>query len=192
MKVNRCFFCNKMTSTPVHVTELDGDSFQSVDLCVKCAAEYMEAIDPKQLPEPPEPEAVNLDLSHITTPEQLLEVLQVKPKKRYPDKDPCDCGMTLEEFDEYGRFGCANCYDHFHEIVDNIVLPYHNDATEHVGKIPRNRAEHIANRDPQERLKLLKLRYAQAIELEEYEKAAVLHEEIKQLNQELATTSSDQ
>jgi protein-arginine kinase activator protein McsA len=36
-------------------------------------------------------------------------------------------------------------------------------------------------KDPEEKMKLLKLRYAKAIELEEYEKAAEVNKEIEQL-----------
>lgn len=189
MNFQKCFFCNKLAPTPIHVTEIDDKNTQTVDLCVRCAKEYMESIENEMQKTAPKPKSESVDLTHITTAEQLLELLAAKPRSK---KDPCVCGMTIEEFDEYGRFGCADCYDHFHELVESIVVPYHNNAEEHVGKIPKYRAEREAEKDPHEKLKLLKLRLAKAIELEEYEKAALLNEELKKLNQELSTISSDQ
>ena len=190
MKFHKCFFCNKLAPTPYHVTEIDGDSIQSVDLCTKCGEEYLGSLTQPVGTTPKE----SVDLTNITTPEQLLELLTGQPQfeKKYPPKNPCACGMTLQEFDEYGRFGCPDCYEHFHELVELVVLPYHNNPEEHVGKRPRHLAERIAERDPQEKMKLLKLRLAQAIELEEYERASVLKEQIDQLTQELSAASEDQ
>lgn len=189
MKFQKCFFCNKLTPTPFHVTEIDGENVQSVDLCTRCAKEYMASLEPSQ----PTQSTETVDLSHITTPEQLLELLtgtEAQFEKQYPPKDPCVCGMTLQEFDECGRFGCPQCYSHFTELIEAVVLPYHSHAEEHVGKRPRYRLEQ--EKDPQEKLKVLKLRLAQAIELEAYEQAAVLNEEIKQLNQSIPAVSEDQ
>jgi protein arginine kinase activator len=195
MKLHKCFFCNKLAATPFHVTEIDGDKVQSVDLCVNCAAEYMAALEPTDsvIASTPQQKAVNL--THITTPEELLELLTgVEPKfeKKYPVHEPCKCGMTLQEFDEYGRFGCPHCYDHFEDLIEHVVLPYHNNPEEHVGKRPKYLAERQADKDPKEKMKLLKLRLAQAIELEEYERAAVLKQEIDALTQSFPSTSEDQ
>ena len=190
MNFQKCFFCNQLGPTPFHVTEIDNGNAQSVDLCVRCAKEYMASIGPKpQSPSPP-PTPEGIDLTHVTTPEQLLEILTAKEETNFK-MEPCVCGMSAEEFDQYGRFGCPQCYEHFHEFLEKIVIPYHN-ASEHVGKIPKRQADHEATSDPHEKLKLLKLRLAKAIELEEYEKAAILNEEVKKLSQELSTTSSDQ
>ena len=99
--------------------------------------------------------------------------------------------MTLEEFNGHGRFGCSECYSHFEIIMEKLVYPYHK-ARQHVGKSPkREMAEKLEN-DPVEKLKFLKLKYAKALELEEYEKLADLVKEIEDVKTLLPTTSEDQ
>ena len=99
--------------------------------------------------------------------------------------------MTLEEFNTHGRFGCADCYLHFEIIMEELVYPYHK-AKAHVGKRPKRQLAEKLENDPVEKLKLLKLRYAKALELEEYEKLADLLKEIEDVKVLLPTTSEDQ
>lgn len=175
MKFSKCFLCDKLIYTPYHVTEIEGESVESFSLCKNCGKEYMKA-------ETPQPEKV--DLSHIKTPEELLgfltgmkEIPRGIPKEI---KDPCECGLTLQEFDEHGKFGCAKCYDHFSERLEQVVYPYHGADT-HTGKYPRRQMREKWESSPDEKIKLLKLRYAKAIELEEYEKASEINKELKEL-----------
>jgi len=132
----------------------------------------------KDSPKPSE----KVDLSHIKTPEELLDFLGMKEVTRISEetKEPCKCGLTLEEFDIHGKFGCPKCYEHFSERMEQVVYPYHG-AHEHVGKYPRRQLEEKWESTPDEKTKLLKLRYAKALELEEYEKASEINEELKEL-----------
>jgi len=173
MTIKKCFQCNKTTYTPVHVTEVAKDkTVYTYDLCKKCG-EHLMNIDKVQ----------KIDLSHIKTPEQLLDFMtaaaQNTPKE--DPKPPCPgCGLTIEEFDKKGRFGCAKCYDHFTERMEQLVFPYHK-ANSHVGKIPKKYLHELCNSSPEEKTKLLKLQLAKAVELEEYEKAAQFKIELQAL-----------
>jgi len=191
MKIRKCFFCNQLVHTPIQITEIDEGQVTSVDLCAQCGKEYMEALEQQPVMAAPSEE---LNMAQITTAEELVELLtnaeNVLFPKKHPDKKPCDCGMTLQKFDENGKFGCAKCYEHFDDIVEQVVIPYHK-ADQHTGKRPKHQIQKMLD-TPEEQLKILKLRLAQAIELEEYEKAAVYNQQIKEITQPPPATSSDQ
>lgn len=192
MNFGRCFFCNKLTPIVFHITEIEKTNIEAVDLCSKCGHEYMKSLTaPKEPSLKPKKPTVNLQ--HIKTAEDLISFLGslATPKKTIPPHEPCpNCGMTLEMFDKTGRMGCPKCYDHFQILVERVICPYHN-ATEHVGKRPKHMIQKRMEDDPVEKMKLLKLRLAKAIELEEYERAAEINEEIKQLAA-LSSSSSGQ
>jgi len=187
MKFKKCFFCDKIVYTPHHVTEIDGQDVLSFDMCKKCGHDYMKGAYPlgETLPSPSPPK---IDLSHIKTPEELLGFLTGGAKE---EKEPCKCGMTLKEFDKCGKFGCPNCYDHFPERMKQLVFPYHG-AQEHVGKYPKRQMKQKWESSPEEKMKLLKLQYAKALELEEYEKAAEINKQIELLSQSPPSVFSDQ
>lgn len=169
MAIKKCFQCNKFTYTPYHVTEITKEKVYTYDLCKKCGEHITEVGNKEQ----------KVDLSHIKTPEELLdfmaEGLKSLMSKEEP-KPPCPgCGLTIEEFDMKGRFGCSKCYEHFTERMEQLVFPYHK-ANQHVGKRLKKLPTTI-----DEKRKLLKLKMAKAIELEEYEKAAEIKIELDSL-----------
>jgi protein arginine kinase activator len=77
------------------------------------------------------------------------------------------------QFRSDGRLGCPSDYDTFRVGLEPILLRIHR-ATRHVGKVPR-RAH------PAAQLGLLELRQQlwQAVEREEYERAALLRDQIR-------------
>ena len=163
----------------MQITEITNGKIESCFLCKSCGEEFMGKKKPRK---------TELDLSYIKTPEDLLEFIQGTQKESFP---PCKCGLTLEDFDEHGRFGCPHCYDHFEQRMEQLVYPYHKGKKQHVGKRPKRQMEEEAKK-PSEKLKLLKLRYAKALELEEYEKLSNLLEEIDDIKTLLSITFEGQ
>lgn len=108
-----------------------------------------------------------------------------------PKQTKCnECGMTLEEFAEIGKFGCANCYEVFHNQIDQLLKNiYGTDA--HIGrKIITNsnqekveKAKAKTNLKGEENIKL-KQELKQAIKVENYEEAAIIRDKIKKLEEE--------
>lgn len=161
-----------MVLTPIHITEVNKDgSIESHNMCEKCGEAYMKNLETT---EPLASESQNLDITHIKTPEELLDFLANIRAKKAP---PCECGMSDEEFEKDGKFGCPNCYFHFKGKMDELVFPFHN-ANHHVGKKPKRAYIEAMMNDPVEKKKLLKLRLAKSLELEEYEKAAEIKKEL--------------
>ncbi len=92
-------------------------------------------------------------------------------------KPPCpSCGLT-ETYLGFGRAGCAQCYDHFSEELEELAVGFHRTA-EHVGKVHRSTPASAARA---ERMEVLQVRLSAAIEAERYETAAMIRDHIRAL-----------
>lgn len=192
MTINKCRFCNKTTYTPICITDINDDgAVDSYSVCKECGVKQMKDLEgPSETPA--FAKAESLDLATIKTPEELLTFLAGLPVKKQNKIKPCSCGMTEDEFDKYGRFGCTQCYTHFTAKIEELVFPFHG-ARSHVGKKPKHGYIESLMQNPVEKEKILKLRYAKAIELEEYEKCAEIKKELDLLkSSQLPESSSDQ
>ena len=92
------------------------------------------------------------------------------------------CGFTQSDFKKTGRLGCSTCYAAFSEGLSSLLKAMHK-GTEHVGKLPARAQRTLALSD---RMKTLTEDLRKAVEAENYETAASLRDEIKQLEGELA------
>lgn len=87
------------------------------------------------------------------------------------------CGHTWSDFRNGGRFGCGECYKTFRNGAESVLRQQHS-SSQHVGKVPsKSGAELKAKRY----LEDLKRQLKEAVNNENYEKAAKLHAEIKGL-----------
>ena len=91
------------------------------------------------------------------------------------------CGFTQADFKKTGRLGCSTCYMAFGEGLGSLLKAMHK-GTEHVGKLPARAQRTLALTD---RMKSLTENLRKAVEAENYETAASLRDEIKQLETEL-------
>lgn len=170
--MKKCPLCDKIKPLVIHVTEMkDGKFVENYSLCLECASKFLDFEKEKSV----KPAKQELDLSNIETPEQLLDF--ILRHESQTEKTCSVCGLSWGEFDKSGKLGCASCYLSFKDEMHAICNKWHR-SDEHTGKRPKNRF----NADPIEKLKLLRLQLAKAIELEQYEKAAVIKKEIEQLS----------
>lgn len=98
------------------------------------------------------------------------------------------CGASFEDITRSGKIGCAECYHTFRGQLLPIIQRIHGTA-QHKGKVPGSSALRVT--DPnnkivaveetplEEKKRLLK----QAIETQDFERAAILRDEIKELEQ---------
>jgi protein arginine kinase activator len=163
--MKKCFFCNNVNAV-YHITELkNGKALDVFSVCEKCGTEYIKNSETDK----------STDISNIATPEQLLALIDQMGKSEFT-KPPCGrCGLTIKEFQIKGKFGCPDCYDHFGEEFEALVVPWHM-ANEHTGKIPKNRKHQEENEE--DKIKTLKLQLAKASEIENYELAAILKKKL--------------
>lgn len=99
------------------------------------------------------------------------------------NKLQCDvCKMTYDEFMNTGRFGCSNCYDVFADKIEPVLKRLHGN-TKYLGRkaTPNNNTINTEIKKENSELSNLKKELKIAIKEENYEKAAVLRDKIKEI-----------
>ncbi|MCR9118649.1 MAG: UvrB/UvrC motif-containing protein [bacterium] len=158
----KCQQCDKLAT--FHITELTGPTPQEVHLCADHAQAYLS---PEETPQPP-------SLTGMLA--KQLKVSQTAEELAKLDQQACPvCGITFYEFRQHGRLGCPHDYVFFQEELEPLILNIHG-KTEHTGKRPKK-----TRRTADEQTKLIRLRreMKEAIEVEDYERASQLRDEIR-------------
>ena len=159
-----CTICKEKPAT-VHLTQIVGDKMQKLDLCEECAKT-------KGLNDPTSFGLADLDLVLGLGASQQLEQAAGGVEFKCPR-----CGFTQADFKKSGRLGCPECYVTFAEGLAGLLKSMHK-GTRHIGKAPEALR---ATRENADKLKTLQTKLAKAIKDENYEQAALLRDEIKQL-----------
>ena len=89
------------------------------------------------------------------------------------------CGSTARDIQNTGKVGCAQCYDVFSDLLTPYVRRIHGNAR-HSGKIPESAGHELKTK---REIASLKSQLAEAIENQEFEKAAELRDSIKALEE---------
>ena len=161
-----CCICKEKPAT-VHLTDIKGDKMQKVDLCEECAKNKGVNDSTFALAD------MLLGLGASQEIEQASGGVEIKCPQ---------CGFTQADFKKSGRLGCAECYKTFADGLEGLLKSMHK-GTRHAGKVPEGLRQ---TRDLSDRLNALQQRLAKAIQEENFEQAAALRDEIKQMNTRLA------
>jgi len=99
-----------------------------------------------------------------------------------------ECGMTYDEFRKVGRLGCSTCYKAFAKPLKRLLKRIHG-ADQHVGRVPGQAATATEDEVDTEvsAVETLRADLVQAVEDEEYERAAKLRDEIARMQPEEAS-----
>ncbi len=159
----KCSICKQKDAT-VHLTQIAGDKMQKVDLCEDCA-------NKKGVNDPAGFSLADLLLGLGAA--QEMEQASGGTELQCPR-----CHFTQADFKKTGRLGCPECYHTFAEGLEGLLKTMHK-GTRHVGKVPQGLRQ---GRDLAERIKGLKQKLDAAIAGEDFEQAALLRDEIRQLN----------
>lgn len=165
-----CSICKAKPAT-VHLTKIEGDKMQKVDLCEECAKDKGVNDSTFALAD------MLLGLGASQEIEQAAGGVELKCPH---------CGFTQADFKKSGRLGCSECYQTFAEGLEGLLKSMHK-GTRHAGKVPEGRRQRL---DLSERLSALQQKLAKAIEEENFEQAALLRDEIKQMSGRPAGTVS--
>ena len=157
-----CSNCKEKPAT-VHLTQIVGDKMQKLDLCEDCA-KAKGVNDPGGF--------ALADLMLGLGASQEMEQSSGGVETRCPR-----CGFTQADFKKSGRLGCPECYKVFAEGLEGLLKTMHK-GTRHAGKVPEALRE---SREQADRLKSLQKRLDKAIKEEDFEQAAQLRDEIKQI-----------
>lgn len=156
-----CDICHKNHAT-IHLTEIINEEIVEMHICQDCANSKAQALN---------------EQFHLSG---FLGGLAEAPEKKTQAETrlKCSvCGLRFQEFKAKGRLGCGACYSSFHQQLAPLIKKIHG-SIRHVGKSPA----HIKGGllfDVE--LRELRLRLERAIQLEEYEEAARLRDEIRKL-----------
>jgi len=159
-----CTICKEKPAT-VHLTQIVGDKMQKLDLCEDCAKT-------KGINDPTSFGLADLDLVLGLGASQQLEQAAGGVELKCPR-----CGFTQADFKKSGRLGCPECYVTFAEGLRGLLKTMHK-GTRHTGKAPE---AFRSTRENADKLKTLQAKLAKAIKDENYEQAAQVRDEIKQL-----------
>lgn len=159
-----CQKCQKRVAN-IQLTQIINNSKNVVYLCEQCAREEgkYNMISPF---------SINDFFSGImgfpymtSAPQQTQDVV-------------CEtCGMSYEEFKKAGKLGCPNCYKVYGDKLVPLLKRLHGN-TQYNGKIP-SRA--YGNVRVSREIEKLKEQLNAAVKNEEYEKAAKIRDQIKNL-----------
>ena len=150
----------------VHLTQVVNNKISTHHLCEGCAnAKGISTAQPTS----------SFALSDFLA--QLGEAGQGEVAEQ--ETEPCGfCGLTFATFKETGRLGCSHCYATFEKGLRRLLTRIHG-ASQHVGKVylPPNPTA----TDLEKRLDALKRRLNRAVASEDFERAALLRDQIRAL-----------
>ena len=159
-----CEICKKNEAT-VHITKILNGEKQEFNICEECA-KNKQGLD-------------------VTTPFSVQNVLngimdyisQTAGKQNQVELKCENCGTTFSEFKKTGLLGCSECYKNFSSMLMPVIKRMQGNS-QHIGKIPKKYGKDIA-----EKRKILKLKeeLQNAINSEEYEKAAEIRDAIRKI-----------
>ena len=164
--MKKCRRCSKPAT--LHITELRQGEATEIHLCETCAKDYLSQAEEVSTP-PADFQFNQLDESD-------------EPAASGVDDRACpNCGITFREFRTQGRLGCPHDYVAFESDLIQLIENIHGE-TQHCGKLPR-RAPDSSRR--QHQLIRLRSELKVAVEEEDYEQAAKLRDENKEVESQL-------
>ncbi|SDS57112.1 protein arginine kinase activator [Paenibacillaceae bacterium GAS479] len=169
-----CQECGKRPAT-LHFTKIINGDKNEFHICESCARERGEG-----LPGAPNGFSIHSLLSGLMDFEPSGKASS--PSQIAAQALRCEeCGLTYSQFTKLGRFGCSSCYKHFEDRLDPLFKRVHG-STSHVGKIPQRSGGLIKTRREIDRLRQ---EMKSSIQKEEFEAAARLRDEIRELEKQL-------
>jgi len=170
----QCDICAKKKAT-VHLTEIVDEQMSEMHLCEECAHQKSTQMEQQ------------FGLA------DLLAGLSQSPAGAKDSKEGVlvcsSCGLNYEDFRKFGRLGCSQCYESFKEHLSGLLKKIHG-SSRHLGKLPYALKAQISSAPAittpaallaSENLEDLRKQLQNAILAEDFEKAALLRDKIKNM-----------
>lgn len=145
-------FCNKEKC--YSITEINDGVMENIELCQNCIKDY------------------KTDFALFDDIISELAQIVVSENKRCPK---CNCSM--QNIFEMARLGCPTCYEFFEKELKPRINYCHGSPIElkHIGKVPKE----WKRKNQKEKLTR---KLQEAIEIEDYETAATIRDQINETN----------
>lgn len=164
-----CDICKERESV-ISYTRVNDNEIEEVHLCEVCAEEKFKKDFKGYQNIIPQLENVLKNIFQFTANSSQEE-----------DDISCEyCGRTFSELKRTGSLGCPKCYHTFSKEIKKYLSAL-NINLKYRGKIPKNADKYLSY---SRKLEDLREKLDLAINLEEYEKAAELRDEIKKLKED--------
>lgn len=171
-----CENCNQNEAT-IHYTEIMNGVMKEHHVCSECAKEldlgyYSDGLN-----------------SELPFAKLLTGLLASKMLLQQENDNPMThiicpkCGMNYNEFTKAGKFGCAECYNVFGPLIEEHIKKLHGN-TVHTGKSYKSPDDRIEpTEDFHTDLEILDAKLKEAITFENYEEAAKIRDEMKEIKE---------
>lgn len=165
-----CDICGKNPAT-VHLTEIVDEQMNELHLCEECARQKSAQMEQQF--------GLSDLLAGLAEFEKPAKEAEVATSVKCPN-----CGLTYADFKKIGRLGCGECYTAFKKYLAPLLKRIHGSC-QHVGKSPvkiTKASKKKPDLDLTEKPNIAQLRQklAKAIEMEEFEEAAKIRDQIKE------------
>jgi len=133
------------------------------------------------------------EVSFVFHPAIVPEFLQAlfgfnATTKDQPSEMTCPkCGISFSRITQVGKLGCSTCYEIFETQLEPLLRRVHGGG-QNVGKIPARRGAVIRSRVEQRKLKET---LQTLIQQEAFEEAAVVRDQIREIEQSTGGENSD-
>ena len=133
------------------------------------------------------------EVSFVFHPAIVPEFLQAlfgfnSAAKDQPTEMKCPkCGISFSRITQVGKLGCSTCYETFETQLEPLLRRVHGGG-QNVGKIPARRGAEIKIRVEQRKLKET---LQTLIQQEAFEEAAVVRDQIRNIEQAMGGEKSD-
>jgi len=173
-----CDICGKKKAT-VHLTEIVDEQMSEMHLCEECARQKSSQMEQQ------------FGIA------DLLAGLADTPKSaslKDNDKSPLQCArchLPYEDFRKFGRLGCGECYTSFKDHLSGLLRKIHG-SNKYLGKIPPAFKEKLTASSGEaptaasalaDGLEDLKQQLQSAIAAEDFERAAIIRDKIRNMEQ---------
>ncbi len=176
----QCNICGKKKAT-VHLTEIVDEQMSEMHLCEECARQKSTQMEQQ------------FGLADLLAG---LSEAGTKPSAKPEEKSTlqcASCGLNYEDFRKFGRLGCGDCYVSFKDHLAGLLRKIHG-SNRHLGKTPFSGQAQgapdgtdisaTAGFSVSESIEDIKKQLQEAIQDEDFEKAAMLRDKIRTMERE--------
>lgn len=172
-----CEECQKNEAT-LHFTKIINGQKKEMHLCDECARDKGEHLPGST------GYSIHELLSGLLHGDHPFDQQSSHPSsssRRKPLVCP-ECGLSYQQFIDKGRFGCVHCYESFSLKLDPIFRRVHGGNVRHHGKVPKRSGGKMQMK---RQIQQLRNQMEMHVEKEEFEEAAKIRDQIRDLEMKM-------